>query len=163
MASELTDFDVSELTEFEKEILGIANNDMPKETKKFLRKQGNKLKKKTLNKAKAEVKVGERKDATKYHKSIKRGKVYKYDGNGGLSVRVYSNAPHAHLLEYGHRQVVNPPKPKGRGVIPGKGIGKEVGFVEGCYVFEKTAKEFELEHYNDTERFIDDVLDKGLA
>jgi len=135
-------FDISEFSAFEKSLMKLANDTMPKESKKFLRDEGAKLKKKTSAKAKQKVK----KDTGNYHKSIKRGKVYKYDGD--LSIRVYSSAPHAHLIEEGHRQVTKD--------------GKEVGFVKGKHVFEESEKQFQNEYFSDAQNFIDDVLDKGL-
>jgi hypothetical protein len=137
-------FDITELTNFEKGLLKLAHETMPKETKKFLRVEGTKLRKKTLAKAKQKVK----KDTGYYLKSIKRGKVYLYRVNGALSIRVYSAAPHAHLIEDGHRQVTKD--------------GKEVGFVQGKHVFKDSEKQFTNEYFNDVQKFIDNVLDKGL-
>lgn len=59
-----------------------------KSQKKFLRQEGGKLLRKTKARAKAlGTKTGN------YKKSIKRGKVYRY--NGADAIRVYSSAPHA--------------------------------------------------------------------
>ena len=135
-------FDIREFTEFERNLLRIANETMPKESKKFLRNEGNKLKKKTLSKAKQKVK----KNTGYYFKSIKRGKVYKF--NGDLSVRTFSSAPHAHLIEYGHR-IVNKD-------------GQEKGFKKGEHIFEDAKKEFQDEYFSDAQKFIDEVLEKGL-
>ena len=137
-------FDITELTNFEKNLVKLAHETMPKETKKFLREAGTKLRKKTLSKAKQKVK----KDTGYYFKSIKRGKVYIYKVNGALSIRVYSSAPHAHLIEDGHRQVTKD--------------GREVGFVQGKHIFEDSEKQFAGEYYNDIQKLIDNVLDKGL-
>lgn len=134
-------FDITELFDFETELLNLAD-DTPKEAKKMLRKEGTKLKNKTVKNAKSKVKV----KTGAYVKGIKRGKVYKYRGNDALSVRVYGASPHAHLIEHGHRQVT--------------ADGKEVGFVEGKHVFEDTAKDFEKEYYDDIDQFLDDLLDK---
>lgn len=134
-------FDINELFNFETDLLNLAE-DTPKEAKKMLRKEGTKLKNKTVKNAKSKVKV---KTGT-YIKGIKRGKVYKYRGNDALSVRVYGASPHAHLIEHGHRQVT--------------ADGKEVGFVEGKHIFGDTAKNFEEEYYNDIDQFLDDLLDK---
>jgi hypothetical protein len=120
----------------------MANDTMPKESKKFLRTEGTKLRKATLSKAKEKVK----KKTGRYYKSIKRGKVYNYDG--ALSIRCYSSAPHAHLIEKGHRLVNKD--------------GQEIGWVDGRHVFEETEEEFKGTYYNDCEDFIDEVLDKGL-
>lgn len=136
------DFDISQLTDFEQELINLANDTMPKESKKFLRNEGTKLRKGTLAKAKGKVK----KVTGAYFKSIKRGKVYDYDGS--LSIRCYSSAPHGHLIEYGHR-IVNKD-------------GEEVAWKDGYYVFEEAEEEFQPTYFSDCETFIDDVLEKGL-
>ena len=80
-----------------------------KSQKKFLRQEGSKL----LRKTKARAKALGTKTGT-YKKSIKRGKVYRY--NGADAIRVYSSAPHAHLIEEGHRMVTHDGT---EGVCPG--------------------------------------------
>lgn len=130
------------LDQLSKDLLKMANTvNNGKDSKEFLRKSGNKLKNKTLNVAKTRVN-----EATgNYIKSIKRGKVY--DFKGDLAVRTYSTAPHAHLIEYGH--------------VKKDRTGKEHGFQRGYHVFSTASKDFEEEFYNDTEKFIDDVLMKN--
>lgn len=111
----------------------------PKRQAQFLRQEGTKLKNKT--------KVGARKLGKKtgnYLKSIKRGKVYDYQG--AQAVRVYSYAPHAHLVEDGHRMVTHD--------------GREVGFVPGHHVFEVAAKGFEPQYYQDLDSFLDKEVEK---
>lgn len=111
----------------------------PKETKRFLKVQGNKLKKRVVGKVESRVNrvTGE------LIRSIKAGKVYKYDGSD--SIRVYSSSPHAHLKEYGHRIVdVN---------------GVEHGFKKGEHFFEDASNEYENEFIKDLEDFIDEVLE----
>ncbi|MGL5796750.1 MAG: HK97 gp10 family phage protein, partial [Cetobacterium sp.] len=82
------------LDQLSKDLIKLANSiNNGKDSKEFLKKSGNKLKNKTLNIAKSRV----NEDTGNYIKSIKRGKVYNFDGN--LSVRTYSGAPHAHLIE----------------------------------------------------------------
>lgn len=108
-----------------------------------MQKEGNKLKKATLNKAKSSVVE----DTGEYFQSIKRGKVYKYrKDKENTSIRVYAGYV-AHLIEYGHRQVTH--KNQGK---------REVGFVPGFHIFEKTAKEFEIEFNSDCEKFAEDLL-----
>jgi hypothetical protein len=138
--------DTRELTRFEKELLSLAQKTMPRESKKFLRNQGTKLRNKTLSLAKSRV----RKKSGNLFKGIKRGKVYVYRGNGGLSIRVYGGKPayHVAILENGHRIVTRD--------------GREVGFVEGKHFFRDTAKQFEEEHFSDVQKFIDSTLEKGL-
>lgn len=137
-------FNFDELNVYDRNILRIAENKMPRETKKFVRTEGRKLKTKTKKKARSKVK----KRTGNYLKGIKNGKVYKYSGNGGTSIRVYSGKPayHAHLIEYGH-------------VIRNKS-GEEVGFAPGYHVFQEAADEFQPEFYSDTQKFIDEMADE---
>lgn len=135
-------FDVSELDKYTKDMLDFAQNTMPKETKAFIRREGNKLKRATLSNAKRLV---NEKDG-KYHTSIKRGKLYKY--NGSLAIRVYSYDPKAHLLENGHRIVTH--------------NGIEKGFVPGKKIFSKSYSEYSQKYVSNAEKFVDDVFKKGL-
>lgn len=131
-----------DLDQLSKELLNLANGIKDgKETKKFLKKEGIKLKNKTIFTAKNRVK----KKTGNYLKGIKSGKVYEY--KGAYACRTYSIAPHAHLIEYGH--------------IKKDREGREHGPQRGYYVFTTAAKDFEDEFYNDTEKFIDDVLMKN--
>lgn len=129
-------FDVSELDNFARSMNRTAQS-IQKGQKSFLRKEGTKLKSRTVREAR---KVG--KKSGKYLKSIKRGKVYEY--NGAQAVRAYSAAPHAHLIEKGHRMVTHD--------------GQEVGFVRGYHVFENAGKDFEPQYQQD----VDDFLDKEV-
>lgn len=136
------DFDMTELYDFTDKLLYMADKHMHSETRKFLRTEGGKLRKVTVSKAKQLVKQ----KTGNYLQGIKRGKVYKYEGDQ-TSIRVYGSSPHSHLIEYGHVQVRD---------------GKEVGFVKGKKVFEQSRKDFESVFYNDCEDFVDELLDKGL-
>ena len=120
-----------------------------KEIKKFLNKQGNKGKKISLKVAKAKVK----KKTGTYHKRIKKGKVYK-DDNGNWGVRIYSNAPHAHLIEDGYDLV--------KGGKKGKG-GKVIGKVKGKKVFSKFEKDYAKNFHKECENLVDELLEKGFS
>lgn len=136
-------FDIGELSEFTRDLLSVANDlDRGKHASKFLRKEGNKLRKETLKEAKTKVK----KKTGNLFKGILRGKVYKFQGKD-LSVRVYGGHPayHIHLLNHGHR-------------IVGKD-GTEHGFKEGEHFFESAEANFKNEYFADVENFIDDLLD----
>ena len=137
-------FDVSELDEWAREVLKLAERDMPRETAKFLRDEGGKLRKVTVKKARSRVK----KRKGNYFKGIKKGKVYIYSGNGGTSIRVYGGKPafHAHLLEHGHRMVSK--------------TGEELGFVQGYNVFEDSRNEFAPVFEKDIEDFIDKITEE---
>nr|WP_275477927.1 HK97 gp10 family phage protein [Clostridium botulinum] len=140
--------DTSDLDDFAKDLLKLASSELPKKSKTFMQKEGNKLKKATLKRAKSNV----IEDTGEYFKGIKRGKVYKYGGKqGNTSIRVYGGYV-AHLLEYGHRQVTH--KKQGH---------KEVGFVPGFHVFEKSAKEFESTFNSDCEEFVENTVIKELS
>lgn len=129
-------FDTRELEAYARELERTAR-DAPKTQKKFMRQEGSKLLRRTKKEAKrVKVRTGN------YKKSIKRGKVYEYDG--AQAIRVYSTAPHAHLIEDGHRMVTHD--------------GLEAGFVPGMHVFEVSGKGFEPEFLAD----IDDMLDEAV-
>lgn len=130
-------FDLKELDIFSLQMLEVANDIMPKESKKFLRKEGSKLRKGTAKKARKKIK----KDTGKYFKSIKKGKVYDYQDS--LAIRTYSTAPHAHLLEKGHKVTKD---------------GEEVGWVDGFHIFEESQKEFETEYFEDNEEFVEEIV-----
>lgn len=119
------------LDEFTKNIDMLINT-FPVESKKLLRTMGNKAKQITARKAKTLV----GKKTGNYYKSIKRGKVFRDPVTGEWTVRVYTSskiAPHAHLIENGHRIVDE--------------NGNETGFVEGKRVFPKTQTEIEADWY----------------
>ena len=136
-------FDFSELSDFQKDLLNLAKNTMPSETKKFMKKEAGKL----ARKAKAVAKRETKKKTGNYIKGFKAGKVYYFGGD--LCCRAYNSAPHAHLVEYGHKKL-------------SKG-GKDLGFTPGKYPLKKASDSFENEFAGDLETFIDDVLDKGLS
>lgn len=133
-------FDLSELASYGKDMRRIAEEN-PKKQRQFLQKEGNKLRSRTKAQAR---KLG--KKTGNYLKSIKRGKVYDYRGD--KAIRVYSYAPHAHLIEDGHRMVTHD--------------GREVGFVRGRHVFEVAAKGFESEFYTDLDEMLDEELVEKL-
>lgn len=134
-------FEVKGLEELEKEVLRLAKK-YPKESKKFLQKQGNKLKAKAKKKAKSKLKE----KTGNYLKGFKRGKVYKYNQEED-TVRVYNYMPHAHLIEYGHR-------------IVGKN-GKEHGFKKGHFILEGAREEFQDEFIKAADDFINEIIEKG--
>jgi hypothetical protein len=133
--------DFSELNKFEKDLLAAAKDiENGKHAKQFLRKQGTKLNKENKKQAES-MNIG--KKTGNFMKGFKRGKVYKYQGKD-LSIRAYNSAPHAHLLDFGHR-IVDKNK-------------KEHGFKKGYHFMDKAQKAFEEGHYKDIQGFIDDML-----
>lgn len=128
------------LTEFQEDLLKVAQQS-PKAMRNVMGKVGNRAKSYVLKRAKMSVK----KDTGLYHKKFKRGKVF-IDKEGQTVVRVINSAPHAHLIERGHKQVSN---------------GRIVGFVPGKKVMEKGAADFEAS--GDVEKTIGKALDDLLA
>ena len=116
----------------------LVQRNYPKEIKKFMMKEENKLKKLTLKRAKTEV----NKDTGNYLKGVKRGKYYKFDGDID-SIRVYSGSPafHGHLIEYGHRT-------------------KNGGMTRAYHVFKTSADEFQSKYEKDCEKFVDEITSK---
>lgn len=131
--------EIEGVDEFVKEMVEIASKEYPKQVKKMLQKSGNKLRKIVVAKAKSKVK----KKTGNYLKGFKRGKVYKYAGDED-AVRVYNSAPHAHLIEYGHRKIT-------------KKIKKEIGFVKGYHVLDGIKEEFDEEFQKDIEEMLDNL------
>ena len=131
--------EIEGVDEFVKEMVEIASKEYPKQVKKMLQKSGNKLRKIVVAKAKSKVK----KKTGNYLKGFKRGKVYKYAGDED-AVRVYNSAPHAHLIEYGHRKITKKTK-------------KEIGFVKGYHVLDGIKEEFDEEFQKDIEEMIDNL------
>lgn len=129
-------FDLSELEAYADDLARTAR-EAPKKQTQFLRREGNKLRNKTKARAKT---LG--KKSGNYLRSIKRGKVYPYQG--AQAIRVYSYAPHAHLIEEGHRMVTHD--------------GREKGFVQGHHVFERSAKDFQSEFLTDLDDMLDEVV-----
>lgn len=139
-------FETIGLDNYVSDLLELAEQTLPKESKKFLKKNAGQLAKATKNKAKE---LGILEETGNYYSSFKSGKVYKYNEN--MACRAINSSPHAHLLEYGHLQVGK----------DGKSVGK--GFVPGFHPFEKAQKSFQGKYYGNCEEFVDQMIrEKGL-
>lgn len=130
------------LTEFQLDLLEVAQRKLPKEIPKIMRKVGSKARTQVARRARKDVK----KDSGKYHKKWKRGKVFR-GREGEMVVRVFNSSPHAHLIEDGHRMVAH----------DGRDLGK---FIKGKKVLDNGMKEFESS--GQMEKMISDWLDKLL-
>lgn len=131
------------LTEFQKDLLTMAQKTLPKESYKIMRTIGNKAAVAVRKEARSKVK----KETGMYHKRFKRGKVFR--GNDGeYVVRVFNSSPHAHLIEHGHQLI--------RGSF-------NVGFATGKKVMYNGAKNFETSGQVDKllSDWLDSELDKG--
>lgn len=130
------------LTDFQNDLLSVERNS-EKVFKEAVRVSGNKATTHVRKKARKLVK----KDTGNYHKSFKRGKVF-IGPDGAITTRVLNTSPHGHLVEDGHRQVVN---------------GQEVGFVRGKKVMKKGMQEFEetREDVKEISKALDKLLEKN--
>lgn len=127
------------LSDFQNDLLQVAQRDLPREMPKVMRKLGSKARTKVAKKARSLVK----KKTGLYHKKWKRGKVF-IGYRGEIVVRVFNSSPHAHLIEDGHRMVDHD--------------GNDLGtFVHGKKPLDKGMREFEAS--GETEEVIVDWLD----
>lgn len=139
------------LDNFTSVMLKLANDELPKESRKFIKKQANKLKTVTKNKAQS---VGIIDQTGGYYKHFKSGKVYKY--HGALSCRVYNTASArsktgawislSAILENGHLQTGK----------DGKSVGR--GFIPGFHPFLRAYEDFMSTYYGNCEKFVDDMI-----
>lgn len=138
--------DFHELTEFQRDVIKSANDNYPKEARKFIQRAGNALAKSI--KAGYSAKTGRK--TGNLRRGVKRGPAYKWNGNE-WQVRVYNRAPHAHLLEYGHRMIMwRSGKPS-----------KRTPFVKGRHVVGSAAEAFPPVFNKMCEEFVDEFLEKG--
>lgn len=146
------EFDTTELDEFTKDLFSLAREKLPREALKFMRQEQGKLRTRTRKKAKSKV----HKKTGNLFRNIERSKAYNND-DGDTIGKVYirggkKGAPHAHLIEEGHRIV---------GHLPDK---KDTGERANAYkIMEEARNEFEPVFTKDCEEFVDKMLrEKGL-
>ena len=154
-----------ELSEAKQDILRSISKAYPKESDKFLKDEAKKLLKVTKKVAKKEVGTSKGKkknwDANKsYHKKFKVGKKYKYDTDD--CIRVYNSSPHAHLIEYGHRQIPRGQKRATTREGRKNDTRQATGFVLGKYVFDYAQLDFTPEFKNDCEEFMYQYVDDTI-
>jgi hypothetical protein len=138
-------FDISQLDKIMQKMLSVANDEMPKDSKKFLKTEANKLRKTDIKVFKSkgiESKTGN------LLKGFKSGKVYKYNGN--LSVRAYNSSPHAHLLDQGWMYT------------PHEGQNGNEHFIPGFHFFQDAEDEFQPVYFEDAESLVYTVIKKLL-
>ena len=143
----------NELSEAKQNILRSINNLFPEESAKFLKDEAKKLLKLVKKTAKKEVGTSKNSktdwdESKSYHKRFKVGKKYKYDNDD--CIRVYNSARHAHLIEYGHRNVSRSDN------------NKVSGFTLGKLIFDISALDFEPEFRNDCETFMTQFVDDTI-
>lgn len=139
----MADFDIegNGLETFIRELTNLEEH-FPKEAKRLMLRSGAKARTIVAKTARRLV----QKQTGNYHRSIKRGRVWIDSSSGEIKVRVYTRAPHGHLLEYGHRIVAHD--------------GTEHGFKEGYHVFERATTEIEKEWTDIVSTEFNRIMDK---
>ena len=163
------EFDTTELDNFTKDLLSLARQKMPQEALKFMRTEQGKLRTRTRQKARSKV----HKKTGNLFKNIDRSKAYNNDGGETLG-KVYirggkGGAPHAHLIEDGHR-IVGPKthkktRKKETTARKRKVFSKQsTGDMTKAYkIMEEAREEFDPVFTQDCENFVDRMLkEKGL-
>ena len=145
-------FDIKQLEKYERDLLSLAQKQLPKESKKFLKKSAGKLT--TVNKdafKSSNAAAGSGFTEDEMVKRFKAGKIYKYGGD--LSCRAYSGHPLTHLLDKGFMY-------KGGGFKIKNGKEK---WIPGYGFMDKAKNTFEEPYYGLTQQFIADMLNKTLG
>lgn len=164
-------FDARELEEFNSAFLENMARNYPDKTKTFLRREGRAMQKRM--KAGYKTKVG--KKTGNLLKGITQSPPHQYRGD--WQIRVKNNAPHAHLIEYGHSNVkkrrgkARSKIPVGTPIIPIGGGAAEGGggvqgpelFIPGRYVVSDAVREFKEQFPQDADQFVDEMLEEGLG
>ena len=141
--------DTEDLKFLYRDLLRIRDKTIDK-GKPFIRKEGDKLKRRVMKRARGEVRKTpvDRKEYTReagqYHKSIKRGKAIRTK-DGQFRVRVYTADRTGHLIEDGWT-------PKDR-------AGNRHSKQDGKGIVKKSAEEFEPEFELDVMDFVNKLLD----
>ena len=139
--------DVSEWKKLDRDILFLAEETMPRECKKFMRREGGRAATTTRKLAKATFK----KKTGNYFRSIRGSRAWK-SSYGSYGVKVYAKRPegsHAHLLEYGHKVLI-------RGKYP---ISRRA---DDFHTIQKGTESFENRFASDCQAFVDELVEKGM-
>lgn len=142
--------DISEWTKFDQDILTLAEETMPRETKKFMRREGGRAATHTRQKARAAV----NKKTGNYFKSLKGTKAWK-NYRGDYGVKVHAKSPigrHAGFLEYGHKILIRGKyRPKHRDIM-----------TRDFHIIEKGVKSFDGRFFTDCQTFVDQLVENGM-
>lgn len=142
------DLNIAQLSEYKQKMLALAQEQLPRQSKAFLRQQVKKLLPTTQREA---IFSGIKHRTYGYYDAIKAGKPFVSSKDKSVRARVYSYAPHSALLEHGHTVY-------GRGKKHSKGIKRTKAFK----VFEGARESYEPNFIKDAKTFVDRMLEKGL-
>lgn len=131
------------LTDYEKQLVKAVEG-YPKEAFRLMRKAGSEM----LKTARASYKSSVRKKTGNLLRGLRKGRAYKWKGEE-YQIRVKNKAPHAHLIEYGHRAVTR--------------TGRDTGiYVKGRHPMGKASIDFSRKFPEVVSRFIDDFINRGF-
>ena len=140
--------DVSEWTDFDRDVLEFVEKEMPNECKKFMRREGGRLRTATKKMARATIK----KKTGNYLAGVKSTKAWKNArGDYGVKVRAdHKIAPHTHLIEYGHRVVTR--------------NKRDTGFKSKAFpIYKEANANFQNKFFSDALEFTGQMLENGLT
>lgn len=136
-------FDLTELDRLNLQMMKMANEVCPRETKNFINRQGTQLKKEFT----AQYKEKTKKKTGNLLKGVNKSSPYQYEGS--YQIRVRNSAHHAHLVEYPHEVY-----------RAGKDTGKKS---EGRYVAQSAGEGFTGKYLENADQFVDELLEKGFG
>ncbi len=153
------------IDEYRRRMLRLAEEQIPKESKTFLKTETQKLRRRLESKANAKVPVskihgnteknGDKPRHLKYHKSFKSGKTYKSRMSGALSKRVYNASRHGWFVEAGR------PVAKGYKKKSGYKGAAKIGQSKHYRVYREVSSQFETDYNQDCLDWIERMVKEG--
>lgn len=138
--------DYKELSEFNQSMIKSLK-EHPREAKFFINKMGIEFRKVLRKQYRRDTK----RKTGNLLKGIKKGKGFFYKPYSAYSVRVFNVAPHAHLIELGHRMLTKDKKTTKKGKVSGR------------FVMDKAESQFKDVFEQNCEKYIDKLLEKGFG
>ena len=141
-------FDFSQLSAFEVKIMNMLGQES-RESRQLMNTLGSGLAREIRKNVRKRTKM----KTGNLRKGIKKGKPYYYNKDQSFEVRVHEYAPHAHLVEYGHKMLTKYKKPVSNGYsfVRGKGFTKDA------------EKNYETAFAKDIDKFLDKLPKKGFG
>ncbi len=134
--------DSSVLSDFQNKLMKEIVDKFPYDVEIFLKQNAKNLRTNALKSAKAQTK----KKTGNYYKGYKISRAF--TGNGRGFIKTYNNAPHSHLIEYGHKKWIH---------------GKDTGeTIKGKYILTAAAIKYIPEYYINAEKFLREYFEKKL-
>ena len=144
------------IDEYRDVMMETAQKTIPKESKRILATETQKLKRYLLKYAEQNVPVSEinAPEHKKYHTSFKVGKTYKY--NESLSKRVFNNSRHGRYVEGGRKIVVGYKRGERYGNLP-----NVIGRTKAYRVYGTVKSEFAPIYKDDLMKWLDKMTGEG--